>query len=117
MTHVHGDVIKGGLFMNEKNMTKNVEDEVVTTKNDIEHSVDETNVEQPTLNPFKNGSVTKCDKLNVRKNPSIYADIICVIDKGTKLTIDESKSKADWFKVTLNSGKFGYCMKEYITVE
>ena len=63
------------------------------------------------------GVVSNCKKLNVRAEPDINADVICVIDKGTEVSIDMSESTEDFYAVYLVSGVEGYCMKEFIAVE
>lgn len=64
------------------------------------------------------GVVTDCERLNVRVKPGLVGTkVVCVIDTGTKVEIDESASTEEWYKVTLDNGKYGYCMKKYITVQ
>ena len=58
-----------------------------------------------------------CTALNVRKEPSLEAEIICSINSGSKLVIDETGSTDDWFKVCTETGAEGFCMKEYVTAE
>lgn len=64
----------------------------------------------------KTGKVANCSKLNVRKRPVANAEIICIIDKGTDMVVDENKSTEEFYKVILNSGVEGYCMKKFIAV-
>lgn len=63
------------------------------------------------------GIVSACNKLNVRKKPSIDADVVCVVDEGEKLTIDTTDSANGWYRVTTKRGKYGYCMAKYITID
>lgn len=58
-----------------------------------------------------------CTALNVRKEPSLEAEIICSINSGSKLVVDEAESTDDWVKVCAETGAEGFCMKEYVTVE
>ena len=65
------------------------------------------------------GIVANCDKLNVRKQPNIKSDVVVVIDKGTEVIIDETKSTEDFYRVRSASESkpfYGFCMKKYITV-
>ena len=64
----------------------------------------------------KAGKVVNCSKLNVRKRPVATAEVICIIDVNTEVVVDEEKSTAEFFKVVLNSGTEGYCMKKFIAV-
>ena len=64
------------------------------------------------------GVVANCNKLNIRKKPDPEADIVGVVDAGTKLSINESGSTEDFYKVRTMSGPamFGFCMKDYVEV-
>ena len=67
------------------------------------------------------GEVVNCNKLNVRKAPSKSSDILCAIDKGTVVTIDQTPSDPSyddniydsWAHVRIN-GIVGYVMGEYL---
>lgn len=63
----------------------------------------------------KEGFVSGCKRLNVRKKPSINSDVVCVIDDGTKVFVIKSDSTNEWFEVVAANGEKGYCMKKYIT--
>ena len=63
------------------------------------------------------GSVFNCSKLNIRKLANIKADPITTVNVKTKLVIDESKSTKEWYKVTLDDGTQGFCMKKYVTID
>ena len=65
----------------------------------------------------KIGTVIDCSSLNVRKEPSKYADILCTIQASEKVEIDESKSTNDFYKIFNSAGVEGYCMKNYISVD
>ena len=62
------------------------------------------------------GVIHNCAKLNVRKAPSADAEIVCVLDEGTEVRIDEDQSTDEWCNVTHASGIEGFCMKQYIAV-
>lgn len=64
----------------------------------------------------KDGIVTDCIKLNVRKEPSVTADIVCEINASTKLAVYEDESTEDFYKICTFSGIEGYCMRKFITV-
>jgi uncharacterized protein YgiM (DUF1202 family) len=52
--------------------------------------------------------------LNLRDNPQISNNIICVIPKSTLLSVDfSSQSSSDWIKVNYN-GNIGYVYKKYL---
>ena len=60
------------------------------------------------------GFVAYCNKLNVRKRPEPTADVVGIIDADTTVEIDNNRSTDDFYRVTTESGLYGYCMKQYI---
>ena len=109
----------------EEIVTPDVEvaEEVTTPVEEIVEAVEETTT------PVEEviGKVYNCSKLNIRKKPKTDADVVTTVAVGQVLTIDESKSKDDWFKVEFeipdsknklsNNVYEGYCMKKYIKIE
>lgn len=65
----------------------------------------------------KIGIVTNCNKLNVREEPSLDADIVCEITSTTELIIDEHESTDEFYKVFTASGLDGFCMKKFISIQ
>ena len=64
---------------------------------------------------IKNGKVTNCENLNVRKDASKDANILKVIPKDTTVIIDND-NRNGFYNVILEDGTEGYVMKEYITL-
>lgn len=58
------------------------------------------------------GKVIKIDRLRVRNYPE--GDVIRMIPKDTEVKII-SEFDDVWYKVELQDGVIGYCMKEYLT--
>ena len=85
----------------------NSEDEVVVK--DITETEELSN---PTM-----GIVSDCKKLRVRNYPELEANVICEIEVGSKVVIDENKSTEEFYKVCTETGIDGYCMKKFIKVE
>jgi uncharacterized protein YgiM (DUF1202 family) len=52
--------------------------------------------------------------LNLRTNPYIDNNIICIIPKATLLSVDDIQSTNKWIKITYNS-KIGYVYSKYLT--
>lgn len=75
----------------------------------------QTEVEPP-AEPI-DGFVSGCKKLNVRIEPSTTGDIVCVVDEGVTLMIDESASTNEWYRVYTEAGAEGYCMKQFVTIK
>lgn len=90
-------------------------DQVIRTPEDLVEPKVEPRVEEKPVTKLT-GFVANCPKLNVRKTPSLKADVVEVISANTKVIIDEAKSTADWYKVRVK-GTDGFCMKKYITVK
>ena len=62
------------------------------------------------------GVVDNCELLNVRATASTDGEVVKVINRGTKLEINESESTSEFYKVK-NKSCDGFCMKDFITVE
>ena len=75
--------------------------------------VEET-VETVTLPKTVTGTVINCAKLNVRTDPSITSESICVLDVNSELEIDVTKSTDEWFSICTATGIEGYCMRKYV---
>lgn len=63
------------------------------------------------------GTVDSCNKLNVRASASTKSRILCVLNKGKKVTVYPSQSKAAFYRVSVAPNIEGYCMKKYINIE
>lgn len=95
-------------------------------KNDVKtDDIDEKNVDiqtitEPVAEPakpkFVKGTVTNCQKLNIRNAPDKATKPISVVDAGTELRVNISESSDKWLKVTLKNKRIGYCMAEYVTL-
>lgn len=111
---------------NEKNETKaetvNVNDinvnEVEPAKaTNVEPEITETEPEVLDTELLTTGVVAKCSHLNIRKMPNLNSAVLCVVAAGTKVSMDTKESTNAWYKVFLDNGNCGYCMKNYITIE
>lgn len=92
----------------EVNVTPN---EVTDTAETIEPVIEEPKKEA------KTGVVANCVALNVRQKPNLNAKVVCIINKDTVITIDKKASNKEWFKVTLDNGVEGFCMKKFIQID
>lgn len=109
-----------------KNTTPAAEPEVAETEVILENTAPEIEVvEEAVATPevkmepqpatkTVTGKVANCTKLNVRANPSTTADVVCVLDVASEVTIDKKQSTKDWFKVVTNTGIEGYCMRKFV---
>lgn len=73
-------------------------------------------VETVILPELVDGVVVGCAKLNVRAEPSIAADVVCVLDAMAELEVDVTNSNNEWVKVITAIGVEGYCMRKFIDV-
>lgn len=64
-----------------------------------------------------NGVVANCTKLNIRKEPSVHAEILGVIDVDSEMKIDMDKSNDKWFYVSTAVGIDGYCMRDFVNAK
>ena len=85
-----------------------VEEETIVENS--EESVSEDKVARGTIT----GTVVGCEKLNVRKVPFANGEIVCVIAKGSIVVIDEIESTDEWYKVCVENGAEGFCMKKFV---
>ena len=64
-----------------------------------------------------NGVVANCTKLNIRKDPSVHAEIIGVVNVDSEMKIDMDKSNDKWFYVNTAVGIDGYCMRDFVNTK
>lgn len=81
-----------------------------------EKVVDETPAPAPEPEPTLTGVVSGCGKLNIRKEPSATAEILCEVANKSELVIDPNKSTDDWYSVCTPAGVEGFCMKQFVTL-
>jgi hypothetical protein len=77
-------------------------------------AVNETPVVEKAAPVQRNGIVTGCSALNIRKRPNMKADVVCVVKADDVLIIDDKMSSSEWLKVVTEDGKYGYCMAKYV---
>lgn len=89
---------------------------VVETAPEI--TVEEIQTVETTHEPVKAcieiGTVFNCAKLNIRKEPKMGAEVLRVVNAGTKLKVDTDNSTDEWYQVTTKDKVAGFCMKEYV---
>ena len=71
----------------------------------------EPEVPEPTV-----GTVVDCPRLNVRVKPRANADVVCIIERDSKVMIDEENSTENFYKICTEVGIEGYCMKQFIDI-
>lgn len=82
----------------------------------VEKTVETTTTETEAVVETVIGVVTECVKLNIRKEPSKDADILCEVKFASELQVDLTKSTDDWYSVCTGAGIEGFCMKEYVNI-
>lgn len=83
--------------------------EVTDVTEEIEESISDVNT--------ITGIVIDCKKLRVRNASGLDSDVICEIEAGSIVEIDEVNSTEEFYKVCTETGIDGYCMKKFIKVE
>lgn len=63
------------------------------------------------------GAVVDCLKLNVRKEPSIDAEVLAVIPADSEVVIDIDASVSEFYKICTVAGIEGFCMRKYIALK
>lgn len=74
----------------------------------------EESVETVALPETVSGIVINCTKLNVRAEPNMTAEVLCVLDASSEIEIDPAKSTSEWVSVCTAVGIEGYCMRKFI---
>ena len=82
-----------------------------------ENNVLSSETAEPAQNDIVEGIVSNCKKLNIRKVPKLGSDIVCVVDAGTLLLIDQKESNKDFYKVTTEAGAEGFAMCQFVTIK
>ena len=103
------------------------DEEMVEHDNPIENAdfveeVDAVKMVEETVNTVPipktiNGVVANCTKLNIRKDPSIQAEILGVVNVDSEMKIDMDKSNDKWFYVSTAVGIDGYCMRDFVNAK
>ena len=83
---------------------------------DVSPSLEEATFEEIAEEAKEKIGVVNCAKLNVRVSPSTTALVVCVLESGSKVSITDD-SDPDFYKVYTETGAYGFCMKQFITVE
>ena len=91
-----------------------IENPTEETVSALEEVIEET-TEETVIELF--GFVSGCLKLNIRKAPNANADIECVVNEGSELKIDKSKSIEGWFNICTANGIEGYCMSKFVEIK
>lgn len=107
-------------FSNNK-VVNNKSEEIQNGVQDVEVKIEEManeTIEEVVEENRKDilGVVVDCDKLNIRKEPSINADIVCMIDASTNLIVDYESSTDEFYKICTYAGIEGYCMKKFVKI-
>lgn len=106
---------------------KSNDEEMVEHDNPIKHAdfveeVDAVKMVEETVKTVPipktiNGVVSNCTKLNIRKDPSVHAEILGVVDADSEMKIDMDKSNDKWFYVSTAVGIDGYCMRDFVNAK
>ncbi len=60
------------------------------------------------------GIVVNCQRLNIRKEPSVNSGVVGLAEVSDELKIDMDNSTDEWFAVCTTAGIEGFCMKMFI---
>lgn len=89
-------------------------EETVEEVTEIEDTVEEMTEAEEDTTEATFGKVN-CSKLNVRKDPSINSNPLCIVEYGTRMEISEFNS--EWIKVLTPDGASGYCMRKFVDLD
>ena len=82
------------------------------------------NVDEPIVEEIKqeialvDGIVSNCELLNIRKESSKDAEVLCTIGVNTMVKVDLTvdKEAEEFYKIVTPNGVECYCMKKFITI-
>ena len=83
----------------------------------VEVKMVEETINTVTIPKTINGVVANCTKLNIRKDPSVHAEILGVVNVDSEMKIDMDKSNDKWFYVSTAVGIDGYCMRDFVNAK
>ena len=94
-------------------------EDITEVEESVMESVEEHEPEPETeqKSEFIVGIVIECSRLRVRSYPELDANVICEIDAGAQVVIDNAESTEDFYKVCTETGIDGYCMKKFIKID
>ena len=94
-------------------------EDITEVEEPVMESVEEREPEPETeqKSEFIGGIVINCSRLRVRRYPELDANVICEIDAGAHVAIDNDESTEDFYKVCTETGIDGYCMKKFIKID
>ena len=96
-----------------------VEPVVEPVEEPIVEPVEEPKDEETKDENIKGAKLVKCTKLNVRKEANKNADVVCIINEKSVITVNVEESTEDFYKVYTSDKEVlieGYCMKEFISI-
>lgn len=104
------------LYLQDEDVEISCAGEEVDISPSSEEVVEEATFEEITEEAKEKIGSVNCAKLNVRVSPSTTAIVVCVLENGSKVSITDD-SDPNFYKVYTETGAYGFCMKQFITVE
>lgn len=98
-------------ILNDSTLSENQEEEMLVLDN-YEILLDETKKED-----FVIGLITDCKKLNIRKEPNVKSEVLCVIDYNSEVIVDDKLSTSDFYAICTSSGIEGFCVRKFVTIQ
>ncbi|WP_407450019.1 SH3 domain-containing protein [Fibrobacter sp.] len=63
------------------------------------------------------GVVVECDLLRVRSHPHSSGVVLCTIERGTEVEVEDSGPENGFYRVCTAAGVEGYCAVPYIELK
>lgn len=98
----------------EEKDTITVEDAKIVEDENGQMVIEEVVIKPKTI---INGVVSGCERLYVRNQSIRDSEVLCIIDEGTEVEIDNSRLSTEDFYPVIVNGIIGYCMKKFITIK
>ena len=110
MTLAHGD------YKKEVTMMDKYPEKIVDVNEEAKEKEKEQSqnfVEEVRRVPAK---VVNCHRLNIRERPTMSSRAITTVAVGTMLEIIDKKNSGNFYKIVLQNGIEGFCVKDFVTI-
>lgn len=72
---------------------------------------------KPVEKKNRTGHISGCELLNVRKEPTLDAPVIAVLETLDSFVIQDEDDNSMFFKVKTSAGVSGYCLKKFVAFD
>lgn len=97
--------------------TPATEEEIVDVPTEVEAEQEAESTVDPVTIKTCRGVVAGCRKLNIRAKADRNAAVVCTVNSGTEVIVNEQESTDEFYMIYIASGIEGFCVKQYISIQ